>query len=190
MRNLITIFLILFVLKSNAQEIIDSPKFKISFNGGYQNSDWYVFSEQGKYLEIGLGYKINDNFWLNADFNYLTAFGPNDPYNYLIGDNPNKAQQFLFSLNIQKYFILNDKLTISGKIGPFFTYINYSSYNFFEYFYYEKINELGGIGAVISPAINYKISDKFSVGLNSIFTFELNYGYSGYYIGPKVEYFF
>lgn len=163
----------------------------MNFGAGYYKADWYVFSENAKYLDVGASYKFNDTFWLSTNLNFVTASGPNDPYNDSMGKNPNKSNHFILGISIQKYFNLTNKLNISGRIGPFVNFVNYYSHylnDLTKEYEYHKKNDLY-VGAMISPEINYEISDKFTIGINSNFTFEMGYGYSGFYIGPKVEYY-
>lgn len=183
----ISSYILLFFLCSiknlNAQSF--ENKLKANLQLGYYGADWYKFSKEGKFIEANIGYKINQEFWLNIHINYSEGKGLKDPH-LNIGYIPNKSSQFTISPIISKYFNLTDDLYISGKVGPYISFQDYYDYEFSEVAKYNKITNTV-VGAMIGADLDYKITKNLSIGIMSSFSFELSYGYSGLYIGPKVE---
>lgn len=182
------LFLIIFSSQIHAQNDNLESKLKTNLQVGYYSADWYKFSKEGKFIEIGVGFKINADFWLNLNVNYSEGKGPNDPY-LNIGDNPKKTSQFTVAPIVSKYYCLTDKLDVSGKVGPYVSFQSYYDYVFLDIVNYTHSSYVI-LGAVVGVDFDYKVSKNVSVGVMSSYAFELSYGYSGLYIGPKVEWMF
>lgn len=183
------VFFLLIPFSLFSQENTKEKKYKLNASLGLFEADWYKFYDNSKYIEIGIGNKINADFWLNVNLKYVQGSGPNDPYNNKLGKNPYDSNQIILSLLIQKYFDLGKKIQISGRIGPYINYSKFYDYSFENTIKYNKEQNIY-IGAIVSPEINYNISENFGIGISSSVSFELGYGYIGFYIGPKVDYFF
>lgn len=171
-----------------AQNNTNESKLKSNIQLGYYGADWYKFSKEGKFIEVGVGYKINEDFWLNLNINYSEGKGPNEPYLNL-GDNPNKSKQFTIVPTISKYFNLTKRLDISGKVGTYVSFQDYYNYEFSGVIKHTHNTNIV-VGAIVGADLDYKITKNLSVGIMSSFVFELSYGYSGLYVGPKVEWMF
>lgn len=92
-------------------------KYKTSFDFGYFDSSLSNASKGGTYLSAGVGYKINEDFWLNLNIIKITASGSRYESLPIFLNNKISYENLMVVPNFSKEWQLTNKLYINGVLG-------------------------------------------------------------------------
>lgn len=194
MKKTILILALICIAFGYGQEEKNFKDFDFRLNNSFGlsfNSDWFT-NKPSLFVKTGFGFKMNKNFWLNADiFAMRYATDRNEP-------DIEYYTNWTFAPNVSKDFNLNSKLKVVGSVGLFVTYETYSDdftdtitndftgETFTRRFFKEESRV--DVGVILGAKVLYAIKENLLVGLD--FT-----GYAYYYlfldnflIGPTIEF--
>lgn len=114
-----TLFLcsLLFVGWSAFSQEQNGAKYRTSFDFGYYGSSYSYASKGGTYLSAGVGYKINEEFWLNLNIIKITASGSSYENLPFFSNNRVSYENLMIVPNFSKEWRLTDRLYINGALG-------------------------------------------------------------------------